>query len=53
MDFERHDKQVRAASMRKAFPVERDLPDHLRDLLGRLAEAETKPAPGPEPDPRH
>lgn len=42
MNFEHYDKQVRDASLRRAFPVESDTPERLSRLLERLSR-ETEP----------
>ncbi|MGR3464682.1 hypothetical protein [Limimaricola sp.] len=39
MNYEKFDKQVRDAAMRRAFPVKRDTPDRLRQLLEQLSRA--------------
>ena len=48
MNYEQFDRQVRDTAMQKAFPVEQDTPDRLRQLLeqlgGRQAESDaTRP----------
>ena len=37
MNFDQFDKQVRDAALQRAFPVERETPDRLRQLLEQLA----------------
>ena len=37
MNFDQFDRQIRDTALRKAFPVERDTPDRLRQLLDQLA----------------
>ncbi len=37
MNYDQFDKQVRDSTLQKAFPVERETPDRLRQLLDQLA----------------
>lgn len=37
MNFDQFDRQTRDSALRKAFPVERETPDRLRQLLDQLA----------------
>ena len=47
MNFEQHDQRVRDASLKRAFPVERDTPEQLRQLLEQLS-SRTRPREGGE-----
>ncbi len=45
MHFDQHDRQVRDTALKKAFPIEKDVPDRFAALLARLAETENEQAP--------